>query len=777
MPGGPVQEALNLAVRHHQAGRLAEAEELYHQVLAAHPNHPDALHLLGVIALQSGRHELAAEFLRRAIGIKPNFAPPHYHLGNVLREQRKLSDAIAEYRHAIQLKPDYAEAHANLGLALTESGLHEEAIAAYRQALEFKPGQAEIHNNLAGALKDQGRFHEAITAYRRALERKPDFAAAHFNLGNLFRGQGRLDEAISSYSRAIELHPSHAEGHHNLGVALEERGRLNEAISAYRRALTLRPDYAEAHNNLGIALTLSGQTEVAIAAYRRAIELQPDYAEACNNLGVALKERDRLDEAIDAHRRAIQLKPDLVGAHNNLAVALKDRGDVDEAIATFRQALTLDPQQPSVHSNLIFALYYQPNQNQQTVAEEQERWNTRFCAPFRHLVQPHTNNRDPDRRLKIGYVSAGFRDDAIGANLWPLIKSHDHRNFEILCYSGVVQPDRLTAEFRHHADQWRSTVGVGDDALAAMIHEDGVDVLVDLSQHISGTRLPVFARRPAPVQVSFLGYPDSAGIDAIPYRISDRWLELERQMQVACCRSQDGSAPLSHLASCDLDPASGICLIDTFWCHDPRGIDVAVNALPAAEAGRVTFGSLNNFCKFNEPMWRLWARLLHAVPDSRLLILAGAGSHRDRTREILQREGIDPERVEFFSRRPRREYMELYHRVDIALDPFPYNGHTTSLEALWMGVPVVSLAGETRVSRGGLSILNNLGLSELVATTADEYFRIAAELASDLPRLAALRATLRSRMESSVLMDAPHFASQVEAAYRAMWWAWCGRTN
>ena len=777
MPASSVQETLALAVRYHQAGRWAEAEALYRQILAAQPNHPDALHLLGVVALQSGRHEVAVDWLRRAIAIKPGFAPPHYHLGNALREQRKFDEATAEYRRAVELKPDYAEAHANLGLALNESGRLEEAIAAHRRALELKPDQAELHNNLAGALKDHGQFGEAIAAYQHALALQPKFAAAHFNLGNLLREQGRLDEAIACYRRAVELTPDHAEGHHNLGVLLEERGQLDEAIAAYQQALALNP--AEGHNNLGITFTLRGQLNAAVEAFHRAIDLQPNHAEAYNNLGVALRELGQVDAAIETHRRAIQLKPDLTGAYNNLGVALKDRGDLEEALAVFRQALAIDPQLPAVHNNLIFALYYQPGQNRSAIAAEQARWNARFCAPLRHFAQPHTNPRDPARRLKIGYVSASFCDDAVGANLRPLLTHHDHREFEIFCYSGVLRADPLTAEFRRHADAWRNTVGLGDEALATMIRADDVDILVDLSQHISGTRLPVFARQPAPVQVSFLGYPDTAGVEAIPYRISGRWLEDEGEPRA---KSQEpsgaGAADSAPLGSRNLALGSlGLFLLDSFWCYDPQGIDIAVNELPAHASGQVTFGSLNNFCKFNEPVWKLWAQVLGKVRDSRLVIQSAEGTQRQRVAEIFEGEGISAERLEFFTRRPRRAYLELYHRIDIALDPFPYNGHTTTLEALWMGVPVVTLAGESPVSRGALSILRNLGLPELVATTGNDYLRIATELAHDLPRLSHLRATLRSRMESSVLMDAPHFARQIEAAYRAMWREWCQRNE
>jgi predicted O-linked N-acetylglucosamine transferase (SPINDLY family) len=302
-----------------------------------------------------------------------------------------------------------------------------------------------------------------------------------------------------------------------------------------------------------------------------------------------------------------------------------------------------------------------------------------------------------------------------------------------------------------------------------------VDILVDLSLHTCGNRLPVFARRPAPVQVSFAGYPESAGIEAIEYRISDRW--LEGRGKDPGCKSQDAgfAAASRDPASCDLQPASNVFLIDSFWCYDPCGIDVAINEPPLEENGCVTFGSLNNFCKITEPMLKLWARVLAQSENSRLLLLAHPGSHRQRIIDLLTREGVEPHRVEFFDWRARRAYLELYQRLDIVLDPFPYGGHTTTLDALWMGVPVVSLAGAPPVSRAGWSILANLGLPELAAFSEEDYVRIATDLARDPARLSDLRRTLRSRMETSVLMDAPRFARNIESAYRAMWRQWCAK--
>jgi predicted O-linked N-acetylglucosamine transferase (SPINDLY family) len=345
----------------------------------------------------------------------------------------------------------------------------------------------------------------------------------------------------------------------------------------------------------------------------------------------------------------------------------------------------------------------------------------------------------------------------------PLFKLRSSAEFELICYSGVPQGDDLTGEFRRAADLWRCTVGLTDGQLAEMILGDRVDILVDLSQHMAGNRLPTFALKPSPIQLSFAGYPESTGTETIGYRISDPYLEGQTKCdgwQIGWKSNSDGTS-------------EQVFLIESFWCYEPGALQIQPTPLPAREQGRVTFGCLNNFCKVNDALLRLWARLLGRVPDSRMMILCGFGSHRQRTVAIFAAEGVASQRLEFVEPQPRSKYLELYHRLDIALDPFPYGGHTTSIEALWMGVPVVSLTGERAVSRAGLSILNNLGLPELVAFSEDEYVRIAVNLANDLPRLAELRRTLRSRMERSVLMDGPRFARQIEAAYRAMWREWC----
>jgi len=786
-----IPEAFQLALQRHQSGRLAEAESIYRQILAAQPNHADALHLLGVIAQQVGRNEAAVDYILQAIAIDPHHPVAHSNLGEAWRALGRFDEAVAACRRALELKPDFPEAHNNLGNALRGKGQIEEAAAAFRRALEIKPDYAEAHNNLGGALDERSHFREAAVAFRRALELKPDYPEAHYNLGNALRKRGEFDEAIASYRRALELRPGYAPTHNNLGVALFGRGRCDEAAAACRRALELQPDYPEAWNNLGLALAGQRQFDEAIAAYRRSLALKPDYPEACNNLGNALKERGESDEAVVRYRDALRLKPDFPEAHYNLgnvfrergeldeAVAayrrtlelrpdypvaqvnlgntLKDQGEIDEAMAAYQRALGLNPEHAGIHSNLVFALHFHPGHDERRIAEEHERWNRRFSDPVEPFVQPHANHREPERRLKIGYVSPDFRDHPVGRYTLPLFEQHDRKRFEILCYSGVERPDWMTERLRALAGGWRSAAGISDAGLAQMIREDEVDILVDLAMHTAGNRLPVFARQPAPVQVAWLAYPGSTGLPGMGYRLTDA--RMEPPGSRGCGTASSSEEPVR--------------LPDCWCCYQQVDVSPEVNDLPAVSAKGVTFGSLNNFAKVNEGVLELWARVFDAVKGSRLVMLCPEGTARERVRAFFRARGIAPERVEFVGLLPRWEYLRLYQRIDIGLDPFPCNGMTTTCDALWMGVPVLTLPGAALVSRAGLSLLSSVGLGELAASSEEHYVRLAAELAGNLPRLADLRATLRARMLASPLMDAPRFARDVEAAYREMWRRWC----
>jgi protein O-GlcNAc transferase len=545
----------------------------------------------------------------------------------------------------------------------------------------------------------------------------------------------------------------------NLATQHHQAGRLSEAETIYRQILAQQPNHDGVLHLLGVIAYQSGQHQQAIELISRAIAVNPRQSTYQNNLGNVFKELGRIDEAIAAYQVALQLKPDYAYAYNNLGVALKADGQFDAAIKAYRTSIRFKPDNMIAHDNLLFCLNYHPDYSSRAIFEELVHWNRLHAEPLKKFIQPYVNDRDPERRLKIGYVSGDFREHVVGRNLLPLFKAHHHESFEIFCYTNSNHSDAVTDQLHSYADVWHNITSMSDQQAAQIIREDQIDLLVDLALHTGGNRLLIFAHKPAPVQLTFMGYPGTTGMDAMDYRLTDPYLDPPGLFD-------------SHYSE------ESIRLPNTFWCYDPQASESRaaapdINALPALQSGIVTFGCLNNFLKVNDGVLQLWAKVLAAVPHSHLILLAPAGQARRWVQDKLQAQGIDAMRVEFVEHKPRADYLRSYHRIDLGLDTLPYNGHTTSLDSFWMGVPVVTLVGQTMVGRAGLSQLSNLGLKELAAQTPDEYVNIAVKLARDLPRLAELRKTIRQRMEASPLMDVPHFAHDIETAYRQMWRRWC----
>lgn len=580
------------------------------------------------------------------------------------------------------------------------------------------------------------------------------YAEEQHSQGDKWYAQGKLDQAAACYRRALELNPRRVDSLNALANSLRLCGNLDESVSLYQQAVNLQPGFAVAHSNLGETLLILGRLDEAVLSHQRAIELRPDIAEFHNSLGIVFKELGRLDDATACYLRALALKPNYSKAYTNLGLCLMEQARGEESIACFHRAIELEPRDIVAHSGLLFARNFFPADDPQIVCAEHQRFNEIHAVPLARFIQPHTNEPSPERRLRIGYVSPFFRSHCQSFFTTPLLSAHDHRQFEIYCYSDVAKPDATTERLRGHADHWRDVNRLNHDELAQTIRHDQIDVLVDLTMHMAQNRILTFARKPAPIQVCWLAYPGTTGLEAMDYRISDPWL--------------DPPGRHDHLYA-----ERTMRLPDSFWCYDPLETESTVTALPAASGCGITFGCLNNFSKVSDFVLRMWAAVLKEVVGSRIVILASEGSHRQRLLSTFENAGVDSDRVIFVTRQPRADYLRLFREIDITLDPVPTNGHTTSLDSLWMGVPVVTLVGDTASGRAGLSQLKNLGLPELIADTPDEYVRIAAELAQDLPRLVELRSTLRDRMQASPLMDATRFAGNMESVYRQMWRQWC----
>ena len=520
--------------------------------------------------------------------------------------------------------------------------------------------------------------------------------------------------------------------------------------------LEFDPDDVEAHCNLGAALIEQRKLDEAIAAFRRAISIQPDHAEAHYNIGVVLAEQGKLDEARAAYRQAIDIRPDYAEAHSNLGKVLVDQGKLDEAIAAYRQSIVVKPSYVQAYSNLAFCVNFQ---NWTPTAEHaaHHEWHERFGRPVSASIV-YANEREAGRRLKIGYVSPNFREHSIAFFLEPLLEAHDRQVFDVFCYAEVPRPDAVTARLKGYAGHWLGTVGLSDDAMAERIRMDGIDILVDLAGHTANNRLGVFARKPAPVQVAWLGYPNTTGLQTIDYRLVDAVTDPVGEAD-ACA-----SETLVRLNGC-------------FLCY-AGSRDAPEPATPPGLTGEmVTFGSFNNPAKLSPATLDAWGKLLAELPQARLL-LKGKPFADAATRALflsrLSERAVAAERVELVDWLPSATaHLELYNRIDIALDPFPYNGTTTTCEALWMGVPVVTLRGDRHRSRVGASLLTQAGLTDRIAGSLEEYLEIATALAADPDRLRDLRRTLRPRLAASALCDGPAFARKIEATYRAMWQHWC----
>jgi protein O-GlcNAc transferase len=787
MSDGAERTVFEQAVEHHRAGRLELAEQLYRHVSTADSRYADALHLSGVAALQLGRHDDALHLIEQAIQARPEAAAYQLSLGQVHAAASRMEDSIAAYRQAAQLAPELPDVWFGLGIALqaanrqTEAveiyrrllhiqpehvdgrhnlasalelcGQMDEAVTYYRETLKLDPHRASTYNNLSSALLRLGRGEEAILAARRALELEPDSAIACNNLGCALTAARQLSEAVIRLRHAVSLRRNFAEAWYNLANALRERGRFGEAAEACRRAVALRPDRGESHVNLGNILQRLRKFDESMACYRRALELKPNDVEALSNLGNGLRNSGRLDEAMAAFQACVALQPNFHVAQCNLGNALKDAGQIVQAIECYRRAVEIRSTDVISHSNLAYSVYYHPDYDSAAILAEARGWDA-IHAQSLAGGGDHENNRDPERRLRIGYVGADFREHCQSLFTIPLFAHHDRDRFEIFCYANVEIPDLTTKRIRGLVDCWRDTVDLSDSEVAGLVGIDQIDILVDLTMHMSNGRPLSLARKPAPVQVAYLAYPGTTGLSAIDYRLTDPYLD------------PPGETDADYVEQ-------SLRLPDTFWCYDPLSDTPVTNSLPLITERRVTFGCLNNFCKVSDPTLALWSKVLQAVDGSRLLLLAPVGAARQRVLDRLREENIDLARIDFVEHRPRAKYLELYHRIDVCLDTLPYNGHTTSLDSYWMGVPVVTRVGHTVVGRAGYSQLMNLGLSELVAWSDDEFVSIAARLAADQSRLAHMRTTLRGRMERSPLMDAPRFARNIEAAYREIWQRWC----
>ena len=642
-----------------------------------------------------------------------------------------------------------------LALKSYQDGQPSRAAEYCQLVLKRTPRSPDALQLLSGLRFLEGRLEEALVSARRAVAFAPRIPANHNNMAAILVALGQPQEALISCDKALTLKTDYPEALNNRGNALSALQRHDEAILAYDQALAIKSDYPEALNNRAKVLLRLRRIDDAIASCDQALTVAPAYADAHNTRGCAFDLFGRFEEALGCHKQALDIKPDHVEALNNRGKALATLGQMDEAIAAFRKALAFKPDFREAHSNLIFWLDFMPTLGFAEHYAERRKWVEVHGAPYTTSIRRYGNARDPERRLVIGYVSADFRKHSASSCFGPILRRHDHERFEAVCYSMSGVEDDVTRELRSHADRWRAASGMSDEGLAEQIRADNVDILVDLSGHSAGNRLAVFARKPAPVQVTAWGNATGTGLPTIDYLFADPITVPSKARH--------------HFAETIYDLP---CITTVEMPPDLPPVSVRPERTP----GAITFGSLNRLAKISPGAFAVWGRILRALPNARLLLKDTTLDEepvRARVLKTLAAQGITSDRIELRGGTPHAEHLAACHDIDIALDPFPQNGGVTTYETLWMGVPVIALTGISVASRVSAGILTALGLNDWIVDNEEDYVALAIERASDIGSLAILRRNMRAKIAASAAGDLVRYTHAVEDAYRTMWRTYC----
>ncbi|MSO73328.1 MAG: tetratricopeptide repeat protein [Rhodospirillaceae bacterium] len=714
----------------------------------------------GVAHKETGDLLNAEADYRRALNLAPNDSVIHNNLANTLLAAGRDEAAVEHYRLAVALDPGYADAKANLGLALRDTGDLPAALKHLTDAVAQHPEHAGLLNACGNTLRQAERFDEAIAVLHQAVEAAPGYAEAHNNLGLAYAVRNRLEPAERHFRRACELRPDMAVISNNYGAVLLRLFRFDAAVAALSNAVARQADYEEAMVNLGVAHYMLGQSSEAIATYLRVLERNPNNGFARYSLGVTYLEDQRLAEAEVEIRRALELDPSNAMALNTLGVLLLDQRHVSEARAAMRVAADVNTlSAPVFYSNYAFASLYEPDVSNAEILEIHKEYGRRYAASEVNLAKAHAHIRDPGRRLRLGYMSPDLRAHSVAYFFEALLEKHDRGRFEIVLYSDTTRTDAVTKAMRAAAGLWVETAGLTNDVFAQRIVDDRIDILINLGGHTSGNRLPVAAVKPAPVQIEYLGYPETSGVPAMDYRISDGRADPDGEADRWCTEKI-------------------IRLPHGFHCYRPAGTPPPPAPAPHIARGYVTYASFNVLPKVTDRAIAAWAEILKAVPNARFFMKCK--QLRDvqvqaKIRGEFARHGIDQARIGMGAFVPSvREHLECYGDVDLALDTFPYNGTTTTCESLYMGVPVLTLRGHNHRGRVGLSLLSAMGLDgEFVADGVDDYIARAVAWGREPSKLAEIRQALRPRMGKSPLRDEVGFTRNLEAVYRDAWRKWC----
>ncbi|MBF0214329.1 MAG: tetratricopeptide repeat protein [Magnetococcales bacterium] len=774
---------INQALEHHQAGRLQEAENLYRQIIRAEPRHQDAHNLLGFLLHQKGERDEAILSIRKALALDPEQPLFHNNLGIVLQNHGQPDAALACYEKALGINPRYHAALGNMGTLLQALGRYEEAIDCQERALKIDPEFFEAHANLGNIRCEQKRYPEALACYEQALAIKPDYVNAMHNMAYVLQKMEQFDTALQWVERALALRPDYLEALNCQGNIYQDLGRWHEAIACYEKALAFNPRYYEALCNMANVLCDQGRLDESIALHQQALAIKPDLHQSYTHMGNALQLQERMDEAIASYRQALAIRPGDETALENLGVACNAHGDLEGAIDCTRQLLAIKGDDPNTIASLLNLLKQicDWHDTEALFAEMMRlfRSGSKLINPFVFLTLPTTpeeqracaqyyferkyrarrnltatpNHEPHPARIRIGYLSCDFLNHATSILMAEMIKLHNRERFEILIYSyGDNDGKEMRQRIIDACDRFIDLKNVDHEQAARIIHQDGVHILVELKGFTKGARLEISAQRPAPLQVSWLGYPGTLGAPHIDYVIADPFIIPPGQESLY-------TEQVVRLPHC-YQPN------DRLRALPESGPSRAACGLP--ETGLI-FSNFNQTYKITPEIFAAWMEILHQIPESVLWLLESNPLVAANLRREAQTRGIDPARLHFAPKLAVAEHLARYHLVDLVLDTYPVTSHTTASDALWVGCPLVTIAGETFVSRVAGSLLHAIGAPELVADSLESYTALALRLARAPEQLQELRTRIQNNRTRSPLFDTPRFTRDLEAVYETVW--------
>jgi predicted O-linked N-acetylglucosamine transferase (SPINDLY family) len=738
-------QAIQHAAAAFNNGEWAKAEHLARLILNAQADNFDALNLLGIMAAQTRRPEEAADLFRRAVAARPTDAAAHSNYGNSLNDLKRFEEALDSYSRALKIKPDFAEAYFNRGNVLRELKRFEEALDSYACALKIKPNDVEVYSNRGVILLDLKRFEEALDSFACALKIKPDFAEAYNNRGLALQELKRFEEALDSFANALKIRADFAEAYNNRGLVLKELKRFEEALDCFASALKIRPDFADAYNSRGLALQELKHFEEALDCFASALKIRPDFAEAYNNRGLALRELKRFEEALDSYAHALQVKPDCDWSYGNwlhLKLSLCDWSNFDSQVADL--AAKIQRAEKTTPPFPVLSLIDRLSLHRQAA----EIWVSEKCPPSRLL--PAIAKRARHQRIRIGYFSGDYRNHPVSFLTAEMFERHDRSRFEVIAFSfGPDTQDEMRRRMERAFDRFIDVRGKSDLDIVHSARRMELDIAVDLGGFTEGCRPNLFALRSAPLQVGYLGYPGTSGSDCMDYLAADLTL-IPREEQ------RHYSEKIIYLPGSYQVNDSTRAISDSTFTREEFG-------LPPAD---FVFCCFNASYKIVPACFDAWMHIVIRVPDSVLWLSDLNSFAKENLRREAERRGVSAERLVFAQRMPSlADHLARQRLADLFLDTLPYNAHTTASDALWAGLPVLTHMGESFAARVAASLLNGIGLPELVTSTQEQYEAMAIELASNPDRLAEIKDRLhRNRLEMP-LFDTGGFTTHLENAY------------